>query len=83
MNTTHLICFIASIIAAIGAINWGLVGLANYNLVTFSKNKDCNNSKVFPKTVYSIVGLAGIIVLYCQITWFMKPSFSAPDSFYF
>lgn len=46
---------IALVLMAIGAINWGLIGLFNFNLVTFL----FGDTFLTPLT-YILVGLAGI-----------------------
>lgn len=48
---------IALIFTIIGAINWGLVGFFDFNLVT-SLFKD---STMIARIIYSIVGICGII----------------------
>lgn len=48
---------IALIFTIIGAINWGLVGFFDFNLVT-SLFKD---SAMIARIIYSIVGICGII----------------------
>lgn len=51
---------IASILIIVGAINWGLVGLFNFDLVEFLfKGKD----KLISRIVYSLIGLAGLYTL--------------------
>ena len=49
---------IALVFVIIGALNWGLVGLFNFNLVTFLFD---NISVVISRIIYSIIGVAGII----------------------
>lgn len=56
MNTLFRICLV---IAAIGCLNWGLVGLLNFNLVEFL----FGNGTVLTRVVYVIVALAGLIDL--------------------
>lgn len=50
---------VAAFIAALGAINWGLVGLFNFNLVeqlcALLGSKD-----LLTKIIYILVGLAGL-----------------------
>ena len=48
---------IALIFTIIGAINWGLIGFFDFNLVT-SLLKD---STMIARIIYSIVGVCGII----------------------
>lgn len=61
-----IVCVTASIIAALGAINWGTI--------SFGKNVAASvitNSKA-RKVFYAIVGIAGVIALICAIKWAMK-----------
>ena len=51
-NTLDLI---ALILVIVGAVNWGLVGIADWNLVSLLLG-----SGWLAKTVYILVGLAGL-----------------------
>ena len=44
-------------VAIIGCINWGLVGLLNFNLVEFL----FGNGTILTRIVYIIVAIAGLI----------------------
>lgn len=65
MQTLQKICLGLTIV---GAINWGLVGLFNFNLVEaiFGVNA------LLTKVIYSFVGLAGIINIGLLLTPFEK-----------
>lgn len=54
METVHKVCLVFTII---GAINWGLIGFFDFNLVTalFQDNG------ALIRIVYSIVGICGLI----------------------
>ena len=54
MNTLQKICLSITII---GAINWGLIGLLDFNLVESIFGAE----SVIPRIVYSLVGLTGLI----------------------
>lgn len=54
MNTLQKICLSITII---GAINWGLIGLLDFNLVEAIFGVD----SIIPRIVYSLVGLCGLI----------------------
>ncbi|MCI6266555.1 MAG: DUF378 domain-containing protein [Erysipelotrichaceae bacterium] len=54
MNTVYKIALVLSII---GCINWGLVGIFNYNLVEFL----FGNGTILTRVIYVIVAIAGII----------------------
>ncbi len=46
-------------IAIIGCVNWGLVGLLNFNLVEFL----FGNTTILTRIVYIIVAISGLISL--------------------
>ena len=50
---------IAKILTSIGALNWGLIGLIEFNLVDYLFGEKASLSKA----VYIIVGLSGIAVV--------------------
>ena len=52
-------CKVSKVLAAIGAINWGLVGLLDFNLV----NALLGGVPVLETIVYALVGVAGVLVL--------------------
>ncbi|MBA3602240.1 MAG: DUF378 domain-containing protein [Parachlamydiaceae bacterium] len=53
------LCKIITIVAIIGALNWGLVGLAGYNLV----DELFGVGSVAARIIYSLVGLSGLGLL--------------------
>lgn len=55
MKVTQII---ALIITIIGAINWGLIGLFDFDLVASIFG---GTNSMVSKTIYSLVGFAGII----------------------
>lgn len=60
-NVFRSIHVVAFILVVIGALNWGLVGAFDFNLVTaiFAENW-------FSRLVFILVGLAALIVLYTE-----------------
>ena len=52
-------CKVVGAIAIIGALNWGLVGLANVNLV----DQIFGAGSGIAKSVYILVGLSGLALL--------------------
>ncbi len=48
---------IALILSIIGSINWGLIGIFQFDLVAWLFG---GQSAVFSRIIYSLVGLAGI-----------------------
>lgn len=73
MNYSNLLCAISALIAAIGALNWGLYAYNHdYNLVDKVFKKD----SVLSKVVYALIAVCGVIVICCQIKWIRKKSFT-------
>ena len=67
----HVLQKISLVIVIIGALNWGLIGIFDFNLVAFIFD---SISTVISRIIYALVGVAGVI---CISTTFYKPvSFS-------
>ncbi|EKD84606.1 MAG: hypothetical protein ACD_38C00186G0005 [uncultured bacterium] len=58
MDTKQLIAWIL----VIGAVNWGLVGLVNMNIV-----ETIFGASIITKIVYIIIGLAGVYKAYMMV----------------
>ncbi|HAV14875.1 MAG TPA: DUF378 domain-containing protein [Candidatus Pacebacteria bacterium] len=56
MKLLHIVAFL---LVVIGAINWGLVGLANYNLVEML----FGSVSGLVQLVYVLVGASGVVLL--------------------
>ena len=54
METLQKICLVITII---GAINWGLIGIFDFNLV----DAIFGVGSIFSRIIYTIVGITGII----------------------
>lgn len=57
MQTIQKICLLLTII---GAINWGLVGIFDFNLV----DTIFGTGAILSRIIYSLVGIAGLINIY-------------------
>ena len=57
---------IALILTIVGAINWGLIGLAKFDLVAWIFG---GQTAIFSRIIYALVGLAG---LWCITLLFRK-----------
>lgn len=55
-----MITIIALILSIIGSLNWILVGLLGFNAVTWI----CMGSVVLESIIYTVVGIAGIWLIY-------------------
>ncbi len=51
---------IALVLVIIGALNWGLVGIFNFDLVAFIFD---NLSNVVTRIIFALVGIAGIVAV--------------------
>lgn len=67
MSTLHLV---ALILAIIGAINWGLVGLFQFDLVAALFG---GQGAALSRIVYSLVGLAGLTLLFTSFGGAERP----------
>ena len=57
MQTIQKICLLLTII---GAINWGLIGIFDFNLV----DTIFGMGSMLSRIIYSLVGIAGLINIY-------------------
>ncbi len=59
MNKLNAIDWIAIILLAVGGLNWGLVGIFNFDLVATI----FGDMSVLSRIVYAVVGISAIYVL--------------------
>jgi uncharacterized membrane protein YuzA (DUF378 family) len=59
MTTKNYIRVAAIILTIIGVLNWGLVGIVKFNLVSYLFGELTTASRI----VYSLVGLSGVYIL--------------------
>lgn len=57
---------IALVIVIIGAVNWLLIGIFDFNLVAFVFD---DLSTVISRIIYSLVGIAGLITISALFTY--------------
>lgn len=57
---------VAAGLVIIGALNWGLVGFINFDLVAALTGRHFGETSPISSVIYSLVGLAG---LYQAISW--------------
>lgn len=63
MAVRNPVDLIALILVIVGALNWGLVGLFDYNLVDAIFGAGSTLSRI----IYIIVGLAGLYMIYFTV----------------
>ena len=51
---------IATLLIVVGALNWGLVAVAEFDLVAFVAGESFGETNLFSRLVYGLVGLAAI-----------------------
>lgn len=56
----HIVRKICLVLVIIGALNWGLIGLFDFNLVSFIFD---SLSVVISRIIYSLVGIAGVVLI--------------------
>ena len=59
VNTMKILRIIAYILVIIGAINWGLIGFADWNLVSAI----FGDATAFTRIIYGLVGLSGLYLI--------------------
>lgn len=64
-HSLHAIDWIALVLMIVGGINWGLVGLADFNLVAALFGEMSGLTRV----IYVLVGLASLYGIYMVIRW--------------
>jgi uncharacterized membrane protein YuzA (DUF378 family) len=63
-TSTRAFWNVVTLIAIIGALNWGLIGFFNWNLVdAIFGGGAAETTSTISRVVYAIVGLAGLISL--------------------
>lgn len=63
MKTFSALDWVALILVIVGGLNWGLVGLFNFDLVAMLFGQ----MTVLAKAVYGLVGLAALYMLYFAV----------------
>ncbi|WP_253308467.1 MULTISPECIES: DUF378 domain-containing protein [unclassified Rickettsia] len=61
---------IASLLSSIGAINWGLIGIFDFNLVTYLLGSMTGVTKI----LYILIGLSGLYSFLCLGRFLCKPT---------
>jgi uncharacterized membrane protein YuzA (DUF378 family) len=63
-RTTSTALKVATAIAIVGAINWGLIGFFNWNLVdAIFGGGSAETTSTASRVIYAIVGIAGVVAL--------------------
>jgi hypothetical protein len=60
LKNKTILDWVAFVIVVVGAVNWGLYGTLNFDLIDFLFHR----IPLLARVVYAVVGLAGIYLLY-------------------
>lgn len=63
MNGISSITWIAVVLLAVGGVNWGLVGLFEFDLVAFLFGEEFGTTNVVTRVVYILVGISALVSL--------------------
>ena len=58
-----ILTYIAGILVLIGALNWGLIGLFDFNLVSLI----FGDMSLFSRLIYGLVGLSAVWIIFDRI----------------
>jgi uncharacterized protein len=53
----------AGVLVIVGALNWGLVAIAKFDLVAWIFGEDFGSTNAASRIVYGLVGLAGVYLI--------------------
>ena len=67
--TMRILKSVALLLVIVGAVNWLLVGLANFDLVAALTGSEFGETNVISSIVYILVGLSGIALLPTLAAW--------------
>ena len=56
-----IVNFITLVLLVIGALNWGAIGLANYNFINaIFGSSTPEDYSIFSRLIYTVIGIAGV-----------------------
>jgi uncharacterized membrane protein YuzA (DUF378 family) len=61
--TLSLVTWLSAILLAVGGINWGLVGLFEFDLVAWLFGEEFGTTNAITRVVYVLVGLSAIVTI--------------------
>ncbi len=64
MGIDVIVKWVAVILIIVGALNWGLVGAFNFNLVTTL----FGDTSMITRVIYMLIGLAGLYKIFMVVT---------------
>ena len=72
---------LAVALCVIGAVNWGLVAIAEFDLVAEIFGLEFGETNAATRVIYGLVGLAGVALLVTELAMVQRPAATrgAPD----
>ena len=64
MKNMGIVCLVAFILVAIGGINWGLVGIFDFNLVSAI----FGDGTMITRAIYILVGVSALYLIFKKVT---------------
>ena len=61
------VCQLSMLLVLIGALNWGLIGVNNYNAVDKLTALVTKDNKTANNVIYMLVGLAACVLIYKKL----------------
>jgi uncharacterized protein len=71
---------IALLLVIVGAVNWLLVGIAQFDLVAMLTGDTFGETNVLSSIIYIAVGVSGLILLPTLVRWLTGASDSASET---
>lgn len=65
---------LALALCVIGALNWGLVAIAEFDLVAEIFGLDFGETNAATRVIYGLVGLAGVVLLATEFAIAQRPA---------
>jgi len=64
----------ALVLAIVGAVNWGLVALAEFDLVAEIFGLEFGETNTATRIIYGLVGLAGLVLIATELAVTHRPA---------
>ena len=64
---------LALALAVVGALNWGLVALAEFDLVAEIFGMEFGETNAATRIIYGLVGLAGVVLVVTEVASARRP----------
>ena len=65
---------LALVLCVIGALNWGLVAIAEFDLVAEIFGLEFGETNAATRLIYGLVGLAGVVLLATEFATAQRPA---------